>query len=331
MALNKNAITMADFNEWIPVAFDAEKEEVHWIYAGDKDFKEPFFEDEIRLIRYEYLPTKNTSLHEFNELCRSNQADIVKPTLFIFHVSRCGSTLITQMLAQSAQNIVYSEPPLIDEILSSDLSNNVKIEALKAAITHMGQKRKASHQYLFIKWDSWHLAYYELIRQAFPNVPAIFLYREPIAVLQSHQRVRGMHMVPGLLKKDVFHLKGIPAYDLDLYAANVLAKLYRWMIDHASKNHVFLVNYSELPEKVFDIIYDLSLQYTFSDLDSMKKRTMTHSKLPQNVSANHMTTTQYEGLEIFPLNLWEEFKILEIIRLSKNPPDKGNNFCTNNQ
>ncbi|MTI25876.1 sulfotransferase family protein, partial [Fulvivirga kasyanovii] len=223
MTSSKNAIrTIDDFNKWIPVAFDAEKEEVQWIYAGDKDFMEPFFEDDIRLIRYESPKTKNTSLHEFNELGTSKPTDTIKPALFIFHISRCGSTLITQMLAQSAKNIVYSEPPLTDEILSSDLSHDVKIETLRAAITLMGQKRKAPHQYLFIKWDSWHLAYYELIRQAFPGVPAIFLYREPVEVLQSHQRVRGMHMVPGLLKKDVFQLKGIPAHDLDLYAANVL-------------------------------------------------------------------------------------------------------------
>ncbi|UII33587.1 hypothetical protein LVD17_07115 [Fulvivirga ulvae] len=270
--------TIDDFNKWIPVAFDAEKEEVQWIYAGDKDFREPFFEDDIRLIRYESPKSKNTSLHEFNKLGASKRTDTIKPALFIFHISRCGSTLITQMLAQSAKNIVYSEPPLTDEILSSDLSHDVKMKTLRAAIILMGQKRKAPHQYLFIKWDSWHLAYYGLIRQAFPGVPAIFLYREPVEVLQSHQRVRGMHMVPGLLKKDVFQLKGIPAHDLDLYAANVLSKLYGWMLLHAENKLVRLVNYSELPGRLFDVITDMRLEYSPDERKAMEERSKRHSK-----------------------------------------------------
>lgn len=38
-----------------------------------------------------------------------------------------------------------------------------------------------------------------LLRKAFPDAPYLFLYREPQAVLASHQRQRGPQMIPSML------------------------------------------------------------------------------------------------------------------------------------
>ncbi|PAV93766.1 hypothetical protein WR25_26873 [Diploscapter pachys] len=39
------------------------------------------------------------------------------PSALVFHASRCGSTLIAQLLASQARNIVLSEPPPLDNLL----------------------------------------------------------------------------------------------------------------------------------------------------------------------------------------------------------------------
>ena len=44
------------------------------------------------------------------------------------------------------------------------------------------------------------------VRRAFPDVPWVFLFREPVQVLASHLRQRGAHMVPGAIDPALFGL-----------------------------------------------------------------------------------------------------------------------------
>ena len=59
-----------------------------------------------------------SALEELNERSAG-----LAPSLFLFHVSRCGSTLISQMLAALPQNVVISEAGPMDAILRSHLRN----------------------------------------------------------------------------------------------------------------------------------------------------------------------------------------------------------------
>ena len=53
----------------------------------------------------------------------------------------------------------------------------------------------------FVKFDSWNTLDLALIRRAFPDVPWIFLYRDPVEVIVSHMRQRGSQMIPGAFEK----------------------------------------------------------------------------------------------------------------------------------
>src|SRR5206468_1319466 len=68
----------------------------------------------------------------------------LRPNGFIFHVSRCGSTLVSQMLAALAQNVVISEAPPIDAVVRAchvrpDLSLDQHAQWLRWMIEALGQ------------------------------------------------------------------------------------------------------------------------------------------------------------------------------------------------
>ena len=83
------------------------------------------------------------------------------PTGFIFHMSRCGSTLTAQMLAALPQNIVIAEAAPIDSILSANLRSPLVTDAqrilwLRGMVSAFGRQRQNREKRFFIKFDTWH-------------------------------------------------------------------------------------------------------------------------------------------------------------------------------
>jgi hypothetical protein len=159
-----------------------------WMQMGEMKFTEPFFEETILKCRHvnsnPYLPT--TSIEGMIEGAAGIAA--LEPAAFIFHVSRCGSTLLSQLLSLDEQHIVLSEVPLLDELLRvhrGSIPQGLEDEALKAAIKLLGQERTGNEKLLFVKLDSWHIFYWKKLRELYPRVPFILLYRSPAEVVRS--------------------------------------------------------------------------------------------------------------------------------------------------
>jgi hypothetical protein len=51
-----------------------------------------------------------------------------------------------------------------------------------------------SRPHIVIKWNAWDIFRWNLIRATYPQVPVIFLVRNPVEILASHQRSAGRHM-----------------------------------------------------------------------------------------------------------------------------------------
>jgi hypothetical protein len=110
------------FRDWIPVgcAWKGDRAFVDWCFLGKERLIEPFFDDSIqkRFRRPFNLTFRHQTPFEFlGELYERSKG--IKPTGFIFHLSRCGSTLVSQMLAALPQNIVISEASPLDFALRS--------------------------------------------------------------------------------------------------------------------------------------------------------------------------------------------------------------------
>lgn len=267
---------------WYPVAIDVATENVCWRYLGEARFLESFFLDTLNQQSREQRQVCHTPIESLPEQLACMPQ--VTPTAFIFHVSRCGSTLLTQMLASLPQCIVMSEPPVIDAFFrychdQAEAENAIPV--FQALIAALGQRRRDEETHFFIKFDSWHLPWLPFVRKAYPAIPIIFLYREPQAVLASHQRQRGPQMIPGLLntsrlKPDV---SGFPAADFDAYAASMLHCMYCAGLEHAEAEDLLLLNYQQLPDVVWsDLLSLFQLDCDEQFLMKLKQRSGLHSK-----------------------------------------------------
>ena len=194
---------------WIPVKLIEKENEIYfeWIYLADIKYADPFFDESIAKCKshaYNSKQFKAVSTVE-NLIEWSNELISVELKSLVFHVSRCGSTILSQSLATSSENIMISEAPIIDQILRSDLFGlEKKTVLLQSVIKLLGQKRFPEQQHLIIKLDAWHIFKASYLRSIFPDIPFALLYRNPTEVLKSHQKMMGMHMVPNVLPSEIF-------------------------------------------------------------------------------------------------------------------------------
>src|SRR5262249_22714547 len=93
---------------WLPAAVHLRdsKPIVEWTYFGSRQPTEPFFSDSLGICRR----TPFARLFEHHTPLELS-SDGAAPSGFIFHMSRCGSTLIAQMLAALPRAVVISEAP----------------------------------------------------------------------------------------------------------------------------------------------------------------------------------------------------------------------------
>jgi hypothetical protein len=255
---------------------------------GRQRLLEPFFESTIQL----------QMMHPFHALFRREisieelaademlYAGAVPLRGMIFHMSRCGSTLISQMLAASERNIVASEPPPLDAIVRAHmraqvLDEQTQIEWMRAMAAALGQPRAGGEQAFYIKMDCWHIHQVDLIRAAFPHVPFVFLYRDPLEVTVSQQRSPAAWTVPGLLHPANLQLEmqDWQPQETDVYRTRVLANICQSGLYAAQHCGALLVNYSELPEAMYGRLFK-HLDLSAEDMESMRAQASRDAKSP---------------------------------------------------
>lgn len=291
--------------DWIPYKLKMEDNQLlfEWLELKGKRFTEPFFEETISKCKGRNHSQKNTStLEEFINI--ADPINSIPPSAFIFHVSRCGSTLLSQLLATSKNNIVLSEVPLIDHLLrlpyqTVSLPEALLEQALIATIHIMGQKRNEHESHLIIKLDSWHLFSYETLRKLYPDALFIFLYRSPDEIIRSQRKQRGMQFVPGLIEPAFtgFRSEEIASLNLDQYLEALLEKYFSRMNQLSERDTNFLLlNYQEGGISMTNsLIKKLRLSYSREEIETCINRSRFHSKHPhQNFVSERFIEKNHE-------------------------------------
>ncbi len=103
------------------------------------------------------------------------------PAGLIFHVARCGSTLISQLLKTHDKLVVYAEPLPFNELLLPP--HKWPRHELVAALRSLGDAfaRHAGKPYV-LKFSSWNTLFCDLLAEAFPDSPWVFSLRDPVEV-----------------------------------------------------------------------------------------------------------------------------------------------------
>ncbi|XOB61223.1 hypothetical protein ACMC56_11475 [Campylobacterota bacterium DY0563] len=240
------------------ISYRYKESTIIWQEILSNRFLKPFFSDETRGSKKKYLSWKALKEIIFSSKC-------LEPKGFIFHTSRCGSTLLSNALSSLERNIVIKESPFIHDILTSNykekISKNELKQRFKDAVKVLGRKRFDFEENFYIKFNCWEIANIDFIRKLYPNVPILILYRKPKEILSSHKKITGIQMVPQLLKGKLFDsiTNDIP---FDKYPLNVLEIIFEYCQLQKDKSSVMFVNYQDIKNLFFSKIapfFDLNL------------------------------------------------------------------------
>ncbi|UZD95626.1 sulfotransferase family protein [Pseudomonas corrugata] len=273
-----------NLQDWLPIRVwqEAGQWRVDWCWFDDKPLSQPFFgdavEDALRL-PFNQAFRRQTPLDALAQW--QQQSPGLVPSAFIFHASRCGSTLISQMLAQLDDHIVVSEPPPLDRLLRSDLPAVERCAALKGLLSAYGQPRRGVERRLVIKLDAWNIGELSRLRECFPDTPWLFVYRDPLEIAVSHMRRPGMHMVPGMIGPSILD-DGLSFSGPEDFIARRLGRLLQVGLEYCHGAGGLAVNYNELPEAMtgglarFFQLDDAQLKQAFTTVGR-------HAKQPSQV------------------------------------------------
>ncbi|MEA2786087.1 MAG: hypothetical protein QOF71_2191, partial [Candidatus Eremiobacteraeota bacterium] len=212
------------------------------------------------------------------------------PAGFIFHMSRCGSTLIAQMLAQLSPAIVLSEPQPLDALLQfrrRGVDDATLCGWLRGMMSALAQP-PAGKQRLFVKFHAWHVLELPLIRRAFPGVPCVFVFREPRAVLRSHERMPGAEVTAGMIGSPGLPIETATtdAEPPEEHAARMLAAFCEAALTHSEPNTCAFADYAGLPDTVFSqVLPFFGVVPTAQERTRLRETARRDTKSPSTLSA----------------------------------------------
>ena len=254
---------------WTPIRihFRSAGAFVEWADTGETAPREPFTDETVHACLRRPL---TAFLRCEQPLVDTNAT----PAGFIYHMSRCGSTLAARMLAAVEGIAVFSEVACIDRIVLADLS--------APELTPPEQARylrnligAMAHDRCVVKLDAWHIHRLPLIRAAFPDTPWVFVYRDPLEVMVSHLRMPGIQASPGAMDARALGLEAadITRFQRDEWCARVLAGFLRSALKFREDPGALFIDYRELPEAVFDSIAPhFGLTLSAQDREAMWER-----------------------------------------------------------
>jgi hypothetical protein len=320
-----NDLPAIALKEWIPykLIYPDNQPACEWLYLDEIPFTEPFFNDTIMDCRSRPVNQRKPKVASSLDVLPqwSPAMDHVQPSAFIFHVSRCGSTLLSQFLSLDPSHIVLSEVPFLDELLRMPFdkehhSPEVVEEWFQWAVPFYGQRRNGKEQHLFIKTDCWHIFFYERLRRLYPDVPFILLYRSPDEVLRSQQQRWGMQAIPGMVQFPIMGLEfeeGHPALcDLSLYFSMVLEKILQAFTEVVQKDKkTMLVNYKQgMVNVVQEMMQFANMPVSDQLLQQMSERSKYHGKYGGQLFTGEPPADESEYLK----GCWKWYEELERLR-----------------
>jgi hypothetical protein len=227
--------------------------------------------------------------------------DSLPPDGFIFHMSRCGSTLVAQMLAALPANIVISEAAPIDAIVqlcrsSPHVPMPRQTDLLRAIVAAYGRPRAGRERHFFVKLDCWHALALPLFALAFPKTPWLFLYRDPVEVMVSHVRQRGSQMVPDLTPAQLYGIADFDGVADENYCARVLGAICRAAAAQLDGGAGIAVDYRELPEAVESrILPHFRVAFDHGERAAMRIAARHDAKTPQLTFADDRAGKQRDA------------------------------------
>jgi hypothetical protein len=278
---------------WLPVdAVVANKRPgLCWMDMRGVKLSEPFFQQTVERLRAE-LPTRPQIFTEFDALVQLEKiSDSLRPSGFIFHSSRCGSTLVANACRALSNSIVISEAYAIDKLVgrfSTDGADGGIKELLysifvRGAVNALGQRTTGNERHFFIKFSSCSVAQLGRIRRIWPDVPWLFLYRDPTETIVSNLRSIPEWLEPENEARVLADIIGsseaeVHSMGREELCARAIARFYSNAYQFANGNSM-LLNYNQLSLPVLlGVIRSFKVAPSTGEIDAVTRASQVYSK-----------------------------------------------------
>ncbi len=180
---------LADLARWTPVRLDfsGPAPVVDWADLTAERFVEPFFDQTVA--RWASGPRARPLVRTGLEaLVALDGEPSLEPAGMIFHLSRCGSTLVSRLLGTLPGVVVLAEPAPLNALLGLDpdrVDEAALVEGVRLLVRALGRGRHGDERRLVLKCTSWNIRRRAILAAAFPETPWIWVQRDPAYVLAS--------------------------------------------------------------------------------------------------------------------------------------------------
>lgn len=277
----------------VPLAIDPRGDgSVIWADLGDAPFKEWQYIFTIKSlaeagrITFAFRSSMDVLLHD------DVFQDSLDPSGFIFHISRCGSTLFAKALARLDENIVINQGAPLQHGFWAYLTqgwqkpltaDDRSLRMFRNLIRAMTRRRDPAVKRAFVKFISWNVLYADFIHAAFPAVATVFLYRNPSEVIASVKKATTAALTAKGSMKGVF-ISGLTmnaqrSLSDAAYLAHCYAHYFK-AVESATSSNMTCFEYPEITAQNLPFLLKEGLNYcpTKSQLSAMCEQFLFHSK-----------------------------------------------------
>jgi hypothetical protein len=180
---------LADLARWTPVHvdFSGAAPTVDWANLSEERFVDPFFDQTAA--RWASGPRASQLVRTgIDALIALDAEPSLDPAGMVFHMSRCGSTLVSRLLGTLPGVVVVAEPSPLNTLLGlgpGGVDQNRLVEIVRLLVRALGRCRHGDERQLVLKCTSWNILHRAVLTAAFPETPWIWVQRDPAYVLAS--------------------------------------------------------------------------------------------------------------------------------------------------
>jgi len=184
---------------WLPIQIGTYRQycSVRWMQASPESLMEPFFEWTVGKLRGRYSPVRELET-ELNVLVDGGRRlPFTVPAGLIFHMSRCGSTLLLNALKTTGGVIGLSEAqPMLRAMHLASAPSAHWAQAGKHLATSLvnviAHSENGPARQVIYKGTMSDILCLTATRAIWPHVPCIILIRDPMEVMVSNLQQRPM-------------------------------------------------------------------------------------------------------------------------------------------
>lgn len=269
---------MAEFltHGWLPVDIELDPQPaivgeaaVRWLEFGATPLDDPFFTQTVDKLRRMAPPAREIQTNIETMLRLSNRLPAVRPAGFIFHVSHCGSTLLSNALKLAPQTVVASEPHSLVRLTrrfndppSPYLKSRWEVRRrmlMDSVLRLMAHYRTGETERIAVKFASLNLMGMKMVRTCWPDTPCVVVVRNPVEVLVRPAAGTGWMAwkTDGELACELFDLnlppQAVQEMPTEEYCARAMGQLLKSALD-AVDEHCKVIDYEDLNrQRICDI------------------------------------------------------------------------------